>query len=1415
MKKEKRILYRIAVLLLGGLALIALATDGTGTIPDAYRQFFGLTSTNTVLDLDSDSLNNLQESVLWTDPFAADTDRDGWNDNVDSNALSRAVFLWGDAQFTSNDLYRYTFPAWCDSGFKTDGSWTTNGWNADSSLSNNIGALNIQVSRELLTNNAMLDVELFDSVDASLFVALCDSNQEIIVSNLYGQSIVTGSQAVVTRRLSIPFSGYTNACIVRLWRGTGEITVRSSLMYIDNDGDGLDADQEQQAGTSDANADSDGDGLSDWAELFVTHTNPLNADSDNDGYSDYAEVLAGSDPNRLLSLPVSSVSVFGTVYYSGSETGSIRVIADTYSGNWNSALYQEIATPGAYSLTPVPVLSNLWIRAWRDADGNGLCEPWEARGEHELNPRYFTHPVSNVDVTLSDYRQNYSLPFTETFEAISGMAGVPGNLNGQHGWNVSGTGSATVQSNTVSGGTQALQVTDASASHQFANGETNVWVSYRLKAGRGSAPQDIPTNMAVVFYVNTSGNLCVYSNQQSVTLPVTVADGWNRYDFHCDFTAKRWDLRFNRTQVVSSFPFYGSPDAFSLLRLDGKANGTCMDDVQVVFENPDRDNDGYSNQEETQAGSNPDDAQDVPGLTVSGQIIYSGPQAGAIHVIATTEAGSWNALKQTVQSAPGTYSLLNVPDQSNVWIKAWRDSNTNGLCDSWEAQGVYGTNALHLTSGISNINITLSDPDSDGDTLPDWRELELGTNPHLADTDGDGLSDAAEIGSVYRVVEGAFTWDDAKVDAETRGGHLFTLSSEAEHQALVGFVGESVFTNANYWIGAFRSDTNSAWQWATGEGFLFSRWSNLAMTGELWAHYDKWRNQKWSNTKVYGGGCGYILEIENFSNPLLADTDGDGLSDSVELQSGCNARIADSDGDGLSDSDEIAQGMNPLSHMLVGGGSVNPPVGVALTEVQAVNGSAVSSSIGSWAVNGSALYAVGRRGGLTYQVTVPQGDIYRLELTIRQQKISVEKYNYTLRIAVDGEYIERIGTTLSNQTRQVSADTPFLNAGQHTVEVFWDNYQNDISLRVEQLSVQQYSGMDGNSNGIKDWVENRLMTRNTVDTAPGESRTSPVCLEGRGLYTGAMQVSSANTVSHGANDRWFADVSLPENGTLTNILFSFENRGVVLSRPVSWKPTNLLTDLQSNEVIRRGDALRLTAFLPGMVSGTAQIKVNGQSLGTCALNDALVYRFDQDGLYTLEGITAGTDGQGNPVNQSRSVQVQVIGSSPATVAAQVNQLRNWVMAGRTPEMKLQMDSRLTSTDNGSVLTLTATVPEELYGVVRLGATGPVLAPVTVKGFNMWFMYQTYLHYSEIYADGSFKAETTMIMSPLIPEVRVEQSSRGVVAYEDGSRNRTFTVGSFNALGEVVIVFCHSSPFAQSVCHYTEVYQGDEFVSRAY
>jgi hypothetical protein len=147
---------------------------------------------------------------------------------------------------------------------------------------------------------------------------------------------------------------------------------------------------------------------------------------------------------------------------------------------------------------------------------------------------------------------------------------------------------------------------------------------------------------------------------------------------------------------------------------------------------------------------------------------------------------------------------------------------------------------------------------------------------------------------------------------------------------------------------------------------------------------------------------------------------------------------------------------------------------------------------------------------------------------------------------------------------------------------------------------------------------------------------------------------------------------------------------------------------------------------------------------------------------------------------------------------------------------LELDSRIVqSTDTNGNPTLKTSIPEERYGLVRLGANGPVLAPVTVKGFKMWFMKKTYLYYDEVFEDGSFTATTTMIISPNVPEVWVDQRCRQVITYYDGSRTREFRYPDYNNLGEVEILFIHPRATATSVCHYTDVYQDGVLIGRSY
>ena len=64
----------------------------------------------------------------------------------------------------------------------------------------------------------------------------------------------------------------------------------------DPDNDGLTNAKEELLGTNPINYDSDFDGLSDGDEVNIYHTNPLIADTDDDGVSDGMEVEIGSDP---------------------------------------------------------------------------------------------------------------------------------------------------------------------------------------------------------------------------------------------------------------------------------------------------------------------------------------------------------------------------------------------------------------------------------------------------------------------------------------------------------------------------------------------------------------------------------------------------------------------------------------------------------------------------------------------------------------------------------------------------------------------------------------------------------------------------------------------------------------------------------------------------------------------------------------------------------------------------------------------------------------------------------------------------------------------------------------------------------------------------------------------------------------
>ena len=136
---------------------------------------------------------------------------------------------------------------------------------------------------------------------------------------------------------------------------------------------------------------------------------------------------------------------------------------------------------------------------------------------------------------------------------------------------------------------------------------------------------------------------------------------------------------------------------------------------------------------------------------------------------------------------------------------------------------------------------------------------------------------APAVAPRYQFIAGNFTWTQAKADAESKGGHLATITSVAEWSDAAWHLG--VNSTRMMWIGRYQSlnavTPLSDWRWVTGEAASFSNWAS----GEPNGTYSQEGTEgyvlvNWLDTATHPTGCwlnarndeamvqGYLLEIE-------------------------------------------------------------------------------------------------------------------------------------------------------------------------------------------------------------------------------------------------------------------------------------------------------------------------------------------------------------------------------------------------------------------------------------------------------------------------------------------------------------------------------------------------------------------------
>ena len=296
------------------------------------------------------------------------------------------------------------------------------------------------------------------------------------------------------------------------------------------------------------------------------------------------------------------------------------------------------------------------------------------------------------------------------------------------------------------------------------------------------------------------------------------------------------------------------------------------------------------------------------------------------------------------------------------------------------------------------------------------------------------------------------------------------------------------------------------------------------------------------------------------------DLDGDGLTNLRDLTYGTKANVADTDGDGVSDGDEMLIGSDP--HFGDAGGST-----------AMLRGDAYATSFGPWEKRDGQAWQTGRRGSVTYPITVPRSGVHALKFTVSSRAGGDVNEAYDFRISLNGVPISyQTGSIIENGRIVLAVLTPWLNTGEtYACEIFVDNSYNYRRVSVDQVDILAAGGADANGNGIPDWVETRLRDNNGFDRRIIHSRTSPTTVEGRARYLELAKTGGDLALTKAPNGRFFAEVPLTPEAP-AKLEFAFENGGLTQTAKVHWQPTNLRRQENEPLTIRQGDSLLLTAY---------------------------------------------------------------------------------------------------------------------------------------------------------------------------------------------------------------------------------------------
>jgi hypothetical protein len=267
-------------------------------------------------------------------------------------------------------------------------------------------------------------------------------------------------------------------------------------------------------------------------------------------------------------------------------------------------------------------------------------------------------------------------------------------------------------------------------------------------------------------------------------------------------------------------------------------------------------------------------------------------------------------------------------------------------------------------------------------------------------------------GHWYQRVTKSISWNAARVETEARGGHLVTITSQAESNHITS-IGA-----ADHHIGGLtdlgRGCSASGWRWVTDESMVFYNWASgepnaycndSSMALAVWGGY----TGRWNNIPATDAHAGYIIEWD-------ADCNGDGLVDYGQIVAG---ELADANGNNIPDCCEYG---STCTNVAVNGGfEAGTPLNACTSEV-VTSGNAIGTG---WMVSAGSVQRVRASSSCAGQGAPKYGD-FLIDLLdageIRQTVATTPGRTYRLTFWMSGDCaggptIKRVAATLGSASQ--------------------------------------------------------------------------------------------------------------------------------------------------------------------------------------------------------------------------------------------------------------------------------------------------------------------------------------------------------------------------------------------------------------